>query len=432
MTTFGLVNGLAVALLLSAASAAAAGRGEDYGNFNPGRPAESGGEWVQAIVIQRPEPRSDVKGVVRVEFQARGMTEARALCWQQPTAERPDPLGHDVNLAPDLKLDAGGAGSFDFPADEFPNGPLTVRILARNEGTKKQDVRELQLYNTGGVGWNQGIAKADPAPAVGMKLVFSDDFGGPLSVSNDGKGKRYMAHKPGGGDFSGFPFTGPESRRNPFSQRGTFLGIHASRDPADPKDKGSTELIAPVDSNGKGFYVSAPFYMECRFVAQSVAGSWPAFWAIGKRKESEGDHNAPVDELDVIEAYGGVGAGNPNGYGLYEATSHFWNQQGADGQPLRLSVPSSARIDMTRFGSGTSWSTTFHTYGLLVTRADTVYSCDGVEVLRHPTNEISKSARFTFLINYAIGGISGWKIDLKREGEASDMWVDYVRVYQGG
>src|SRR5690606_28996762 len=36
-----------------------------------------------------------------------------------------------------------------------------------------------------------------------------------------------------------------------------------------------------------------------------------------------------------------------------------------------------------------------------------------------------------FLINYAIGGISGWKIDLKRYGDATDMWVDYVRVYSG-
>jgi hypothetical protein len=66
-----------------------------------------------------------------------------------------------------------------------------------------------------------------------------------------------------------------------------------------------------------------------------------------------------------------------------------------------------------------------------VTPTDTVYYCDDVEVLRHPTNEVSKSARFHFLINYAIGGISGWKIDLLREGNASDMWVDYVTVYQG-
>src|SRR5581483_7813673 len=99
-------------------------------------------------------------------------------------------------------------------------------------------------------------------------------------------------------------------------------------------------------------------------------------------------------------------------YGLYEATSHFWNQTGPGGQPLKLSVPSDKRADMTRLGGRSSWWTTFHTYGLLGTQADTVYWCDGVEGLRHPSNEVSRAARFHFLINYAIGGISGWKIDL--------------------
>jgi hypothetical protein len=212
MTTVGAVSGLAVAFafaiatcfVVGAAAPAPAAEGVDeYGGFNPGRPDASGREWVQAIVIKRPELRSEVKGNVEVQFQAASMTAARALCWKQPTAARPRPWGHDVNLAPDLKLDADGNGSFVFPADDFPNGPVTVRILARNDETKKQDVRELQLYNAGGVAWKRGIPKDDPAAAAGMKLVFSDDFDGPLSISGDGKGKRYMAHKPGGGDFSG-------------------------------------------------------------------------------------------------------------------------------------------------------------------------------------------------------------------------------------
>jgi hypothetical protein len=444
MTRVGLTGGIAAVVVLTvtitattriaagaAGSAPSVAVDDAYKAFNPGRPAADGFEWVQAIVIRRPELRAEVKGNVKVEFQASGMTAARALCWQQSTAAKPEPWGHDVNLAPDLKLDAEGKGSFVFPADEFPNGPVTVRILARSNQTKKQDVRELQLFNAGGVAWKQGIPKDDPPAAAGMKRVFADDFDAPLSISADGKGKRYMAHKPGGGDFSGYPFAGPEATRNPFSQKGTYLRIHASRDLADSKDHGSTGLIAPVDSDGKGFYATAPFYMECRFVAQSAPGTWPAFWAIAKKKESQDDPKAPTDELDVIEAYGGAGDGNPNGYGLYEATSHFWNQSGPDGKPLKLSVPSDARVDMTRIAGGSSWSTTFHTYGLLVTHTDTVYLCDGVEVLRHPTNDVSKSARFTFLINYAVGGISGWKIDLKREGGASDMWVDYVTVYQG-
>ena len=34
-----------------------------------------------------------------------------------------------------------------------------------------------------------------------------------------------------------------------------------------------------------------------------------------------------------------------------------------------------------------------------------------------------------FLINYAIGGASGWHIDLERYGNRSNMYVDYVRVF---
>jgi hypothetical protein len=435
MSTLRLFVGFIAGLFCISAQIAAAEKDDakisSYGDFNPGRPATGGFEWVQAIVIKNPELRSEIKGTIKVELQAPGMSAVRALCWQQPTPQKPDPFGHDEILASDLKPDADGNASFDFPADQFPAGPITIRILAKNDQTKKQDIRELQLYNLGGVLWNQGIPKTDPPAAKGMKLAFSDDFDGPLSISNNGKDKRYMAHKPGGGDFSGYPFTGPEGAKNPFSQQGTYLRIHASKNPADAKDKGSTGIISPVDSDGKGFFCHAPFYMECRFIAQSAPGTWPAFWALGDRPQDKGKRNAPVDEPDIIEAYGGVGKGNPNGYGLYEITTHFWNQKGPDGKPLKLAVPTHKTVDMTKIAGKASWSTTFHTYGLLVTANDAVYYCDDVEVLRHPTSEVSKTAQFHFLINYAIGGISGWKIDLKREGYASDMWVDYVRVYQG-
>ena len=60
----------------------------------------------------------------------------------------------------------------------------------------------------------------------------------------------------------------------------------------------------------------------------------------------------------------------------------------------------------------------------------TGYYFDDIEVLRHPTNVVSRDNPHFFMINYAIGGISGWPIDLERYGNGSDMWVDYVRVYQ--
>jgi len=410
------------------ASAQTAAKSDEYLDFNPGR-TTIGSDWVQSIVIKSPGLRSEVQGDVKVEFQAPGMTAARALCWQQPTKDNPNPKGHDTVIGSELQLDPQGNGSFVFPADQYPNGPVTVRILANNADSSQKDIEELQLFNKGGVVWNQGIPKSDPPAAKGMKLAFSDDFDSDdLSISATGKGPdgkptRYSAHTPWHGDFSGWQFANPDGPLNPFSREGTFLRIHASKQ---PDGKSSSGLISSVGDDGDGFTAHAPCYFECRFIAQSAPGTWPAFWT-NTNRGTQTPKNAPGDELDIIEGYGGVGQGNPNHPG-YSVTSHFWNQKGPDGKGLK---PIGKRIDMLTIGDDSYWSTTFHTYAVQITKTDTIYYLDDIEVFRHPSGEISKTEPAGFLINYAIGGISGWKINLDREGNASDMWVDYVRVYQG-
>lgn len=394
---------------------------EGYHEFNPGttappKPDASG--WVQTITVSEPVWRSELKGDVTVKFQAPGMTSAQALCWSQPDGGNASPWGHDVDLTPGgLKLGAGGSGSFVFPADKFPNGPVNVRILASNESGQK-DVFELQLFNLGGVKWKQGIPNTTPPGAEGLKLVFSDDFDGPLSISNDGRGTRYNAHKPRFGDFSGWPFSNVLGDGKPFSQIGTWLRISARKDAESPK--GRTGIIASVDMDGKGFWAKPPFYMECRFTAQSAPGTWPAFWTL-----THLDRGVPADELDIVEAYGGVGRGNPNHPG-YSIVSHFWRQNHPDGSKKKAF---SAKPQIMELGGKSYWSATFHTYGVRVGLDETVYYFDDIEVLRHPTNDLSKTSPACFLINLAIGGISGWQIDLERYGNGSDMYVDYVRVF---
>ncbi len=402
-----------------------AAKTDQYQDFNPGN-SNKGSEWVQSIVIKSPALRSEVQGDVRVEFEAPGMKTARALCWRQPTDDQPGPFGHDVVLA-DLTLDGSGRGEFVFPADQFPNGPVTVRILA-GDGAGRKDMRELQLFNKGGVVWNQGIPKTTPPGAQGMKLVFADDFDQPLSISKDGQGTTYMSHKPAGGDFSGWPFSDVEGPNNPFSQVGTWLRIHASKAPG---TKGSTGLISSARGDATGFFATAPCYFECRFTALSAPGTWAAFWTLTKdglvKRIADPKSRVPGDELDIVEAYGGVGKKNPNHPG-YSISSHFWFQTGPDGKPLKNI---NRRVPMTEIGGKSYWSTTFHTYAVKVTKTETVYYLDDIEVLRHPTGEVSATQPMFFLINFAIGGISGWQIDLEREGNAADMWVDYVRVFQG-
>lgn len=398
-------------------TATAADPVDGYHEFNYGQ-TKGGDNWVQAIEVTTPSPRAEVRGDVRVEFRAPGMSRAKAMCWQQPTKEDPSMGGHDSQITPHgIALDAAGNGSFVFPAEQFPNGPLNLRIFAQND-QGKHDIFELQLFNLGGVKWNQGIPRADPPAAKGLKLIFEDDFTGPLSISNDGRGARYNAHKPRFGDFSGWQFANVMGEGKPFGQAGTWLKIAARKDDQSPE--GRSGLIASVNMDGEGIWAKAPAYLECRFTAQSAPGTWPAFWTLTAL-----DSSVAGDELDIVEAYGGVGKGNPN-HGGYSIVSHFWGQKTPDGKPKNSF---SATPPIMELGGKSYWSTTFHTYGVLIGLEETVYFFDDIEVLRHPTNDVSRDKPHCFLVNYAIGGISRWPIDLNRYGNGTDMWVDFVRVY---
>ena len=414
-----------IALLFLATSVALGLKAQDtstlkeiYADFNHGQNSGTDTEWVQAIQIVKPACRSDVKGSITVVFTAKGMDEAKAYLWQQPTDGNRLKWGHDVNLTPrGLKISRNGLASFTFNADEFPSGPMNVRIYSQNRKGEK-DVFELQLYNKGGMKWNQGIPDTIPDAAKGLKLVFEDDFRGPLSISNDGLNARYNSHKPreGEGDFSGWKFADAHGPNNPFRQIDDYIVIQARKKAG---TDGSSGIIAPVDKNGEGFWVKAPCYLECRFTAQSAPGTWPAFWTLNQID------NAPGDELDIIEAYGGLGKGNPNHPG-YSIVSHYWGQTNPDGTPKKSH---SRVVPMMELGGKSYWSTTFHTYGVYIDLEETIYYFDNIEVLRHPTNNYSRDYPHVFLINYAIGGISGWPVDLERYGNGTDMYVDYVRVF---
>ena len=415
----------------------------EYPDFYDGN-STRGIDFVQRIEVLAPRIGSSVSGDIEVSFRAPGMTRALARCWHGPTAENPGEFGHDALLA-DLALDADGSGRFVFHADEFPHGPTTIRIQAKDDRAL-QDYFELQLFNEGGISWREGLPADHPSGATGMRLVFADDFDGPLSISSDGRGARYAAHKTGGGDFSGWAFSDPGGENKPFGQRGTWLRIHASKPVG---THGRTGILSSLRSDGTGVCVPVPSYFECRFVAHSAPGAWPSFWTMtrGTRgmDKTHPDYEviaaAGADELDAVECYGGYGPRNPNHGGHFGITSHFWGQDATrpdwsreklpDGSKNPGYIPTHRWLDAMEIGGGSAWSWTSHDYGVAITETDIVYYLDGIEVLRHPTGPVSLAQPAWFLIDYAIGGISGWPIDLERYGNESDMWVDWVRVYCG-
>lgn len=375
------------------------------------------------ISVTSPAYCSDISEDTPIDISAPGMASVTVKCWQQGGR-----FGSD-SIIGTVILDPAGKGFIMFPAHQYPHGPITVTISGTTAGNKTDECY-LQLYNKSGVSWNEGMPADLPPGAHGLRLVFADDFTGPLSISSTDSSATYYDHKPPHGteDFGTIPFTGYQSRNNPFAQVDTYLRIRA-----DAK-KNSTGLISSEKNDASGVKVSIPCYFECRFISQNARGTWPSFWLLTDEMTSlnagKSEKTLPVDELDIIEAWGGNGPGQPNAHDRYQITPHAWNQ-GAAGHAIETAAYKEMKnpISMNKFGIPSTWYEAMHTYGCRITDTDTIYYCDNIEVGRHKTLPNSKKYPFFFMIDLAIG--NGSPIDLSRYNGVADMYVDFVRVYAG-
>jgi hypothetical protein len=171
------------------------------------------------VAVVAPEYCSGVKGDTTITLACRGFKSITVKCWKQG-----DGFGSDSTIAT-VALDATGHGSFVFPADQYPHGPITLRISGESGANK--DNCYLQLYNQGGISWNEGLPGDSPPAAKGMTLVFADDFDRPLSISSTHAKATYYDHKPPGGwqDFSKHTFSSYDSPKNPFARVDSYLRI---------------------------------------------------------------------------------------------------------------------------------------------------------------------------------------------------------------
>jgi beta-glucanase (GH16 family) len=187
-----------------------------------------------------------------------------------------------------------------------------------------------------------------------------------------------------------------------------------------------------IKNDGSGITASAPCYFECRFLGPNAIGTWPAFWLMTNYMTNYSllADKTPCDEIDIVEEYGGEGPGAPNAGDGYMITPHCWNQ-GDEGKAIEKKAYEGLHnpIRMHKFGIPSTWFETFHTYGCKITETDTIYYCDNIEVSRHPTTPLSTQQPLFFMVNLATGG--GWPVDLSRYAGQADMYIDYVRVYQG-
>ena len=374
------------------------------------------------IGVYSPGYTADVSGDTEVIVCAPNITSVKAYSWL------PEGTYGSDSLVAETSLDAFGLGKFIINLDQYPYGPIVVRIKGYN-GETMVDECHLQLYNLSGVKWNYGINEAPVNPVVtqnNLTQVFLDDFTSMPTISWN-YGAKYSSHKIGYGDFSGIGFKDHDNNpKTPFSQRDSYFRIHArSEKDSNGREIGETGLIASMHQDRMhGFAVKAPAYFECRFIAQNAKGSWPAFWLMTTDYGSEGDNGN--DEIDVIEAYG-FDYSQPQGKNVngYHATIHDWgNTVDWDNSSNDSGIP-----DMANMHSGGNWYTDFHTYAVYIGLDYTIYYCDNVEFYRHRTLPNSATKYHYWMFNYAFGGISGWPYDLTRYNNVSDMYVDWVRVY---
>jgi beta-glucanase (GH16 family) len=414
-------SGLCAAFSVSAflAGSAAAAEGAAATATGPAPVVER--DWKrEQVSIASPAYCSTISGDTPLVIRAPGLVYATVTSWM------PGPNGGTNTIVGSVSLDDAGHGTVLFPAKKYPHGPIDIEI----EGTNGviTDRCYLQLFNTVGVPWNEGMPKAAPPEAEGMTLIFADDFNAMPTISTTDMKATYYDHKPpdGSQDFSSLKFTGFKDAKNPFSQVGTWLRIRADQ------NKNSAGLLSSIKNDASGVVAQCPCYFECRFIGPNAKGAWPAFWLLSDyMTEHVKGHEVPCDELDIIEAYGGQGNGSPNSFDWYCVTPHAWSQgqAGVDMANAALAQYHGPGVRPRQLGVPAIWYETPHLYGCKITPTDTIYYCDHVEVARHKTMDISKTQPFFFLINLATEG--GWPVDLSRYDGICDMYVDYVRVYSG-
>lgn len=281
--------------------------------------------------------------------------------------------------------------------------------------------------------------------ASGYKLIFSDEFNGPLDTSK--WGYQYGCFDPG--QRSQAQYT--DSPDN-VSVRDGYLNLTARYSPMKTKwdgsqiprvcKSGSTTYDAPFTSGMITTKYAAPasgFYAEARIKLPTARSSWSSFWATGTDEKLGGWPGN--GEVDVFESKG------------YDPTYLMSNVHSP-----RASNPKKTEQHQGMMHGDTATSQSeFHTYGVLKTADAIEFYFDGalthrvkMSDIKGPNPFVNPENNFTLKLNQMVGGnyltnAKDWSdktyVDATKfaddykgtgvDGAAgSTMYVDYVRVYE--
>jgi hypothetical protein len=367
------------------------------------------------ISVTSPTYGAQISGQTNtIIFYAPGLTGATATCWHAPDSAHKETAGYEKIIAADLKPGSDHKYAFNFLNADFQHGPIVIKIHAWGKDTT--DDCFLQLYNLGGVIWNQGLPPVPPQ-AKGMKLVFQDDFNAPLSISRSGQGAVYTSVKPDGdtAEFGDGVFASYKGPYDPFLQIDSYVRIRAVKqldagfkDPKSWKRTHTTGYLSSLRIDRTGIMATRG-YFECRMLAPNAQGTLPGFWLMTVKDTGTGTR---TDGIDIMKAYGSSSPVKPPD--TYTILSHQWS-------------PVNAPINVTHQVT-CNWYQSFHVYGCKIGPDTTVYYVDNKEVWRHATTPLCKTQPLFFMICLPLG--EGRPVDLSRYNGSVDMYVDYVRVYE--
>ena len=283
----------------------------------------------------------------------------------------------------------------------IPAGTEKVQLISEFVQNASTDLGAVYLDDL-----SIGFGTISPTATVGSNtydLVWSDEFDGTALNSAN------WTPETGGGGWGNNEQQTYTSNSENLSVGGGSLLIQA-------KKNGTSWTSARIKSQEKRSFQYGK--IEFRAKLPTGVGPWPAAWLLGNNISSV---NWPTcGEIDVMEWRGGFngtanGDANTVGHAIHSANRHGSN-------PVEPSSRSAV----------VNPSTAFHTYAVVWTANNLVFSVDGVDkaTLTPPTADAAAFQKEFFLIlNLAMGG-SYVGNTIASSVTAATYEVDYVRVYQ--
>jgi Glycosyl hydrolases family 16 len=246
-------------------------------------------------------------------------------------------------------------------------------------------------------GWAAGVSPA-PIAGRGYRLVFDDEFDGPLDVGE--RGRRWCPHL----------WYDKAAEPRQYGQRDSCLYLRSFRDAGWPDCNLTTEW---GDTRSGTFFRGG--YFEARIRCPQA---WSAFWLFSVKHSRGVAKNGPEDwagEIDILE----TDSARPTS--VYGTLHRNTSGPRYGGPPDKTNASNGHDVHRGVFDD-------WHSYGVLWTREEVVWFFDDREVSRTPSFESTWQEMF-LILGLGKGGVDGGPPPAS-DVQMIEMLVDWVRVWQ--